>query len=203
VRRMAARSGRDQWLVPAATVVALSVLGLVATQPRVPGWERELFAGVNGLADGWWTVPIVAVMQAGTLLAGPLAGAAAFLYGRRRLGVALAGGGVAAWLLARGVKLLVLRPRPTDLLAAVVLRGGESGGLGYPSGHVTIAMALATVLAVHVPGRWRWGLWLLVGLVGFARMYVGMHLPLDLIGGVLLGGLVGMALRRLCATDTR
>lgn len=69
----------------------------------------------------------------------------------------------------------------------------------FPSGHTTIAFACATVLTSFEP---RLGalLFLLAGAIGLSRVYVGVHYPLDVLGGAVLGTAVGgalIALRRL------
>lgn len=46
-----------------------------------------------------------------------------------------------------------------------------------------------------MPGRWQIPLWTIVALVGIARIFVGAHLPLDVVGGMLLGGIIGAAVR--------
>jgi membrane-associated phospholipid phosphatase len=183
-------------LLVASAAALLVGLGVLAARPRLLAPEQALFTAVNGWGDWLW-LPALAVMQAGALAAGPIAGAVAWASRRPRLGLALALTGIVGWLLARLAKLAVGRPRPGGLVEDVVLRGGETGGLGYPSGHVTIAAGLATVLTFVLPPRWRAVPWVVVTLVGSARMYAGMHLPLDLVGGALLGVLVALGVRRL------
>jgi undecaprenyl-diphosphatase len=66
----------------------------------------------------------------------------------------------------------------------------------FPSGHAATSFAAATVLTLAWP-RW-WPAFLLLALgIGFSRVYVGVHYPLDVVGGAALGILVAIALRLL------
>jgi undecaprenyl-diphosphatase len=64
----------------------------------------------------------------------------------------------------------------------------------FPSGHATVAFACATVLALAVP-RLRWPLFVLAALVAWSRVYVGVHYPLDVLAGAILGVLIGLVVR--------
>lgn len=64
----------------------------------------------------------------------------------------------------------------------------------FPSGHATVGFACATVLALAVP-RLRWPLFMLAALIAFSRVYVGVHYPLDVLAGALLGVVLGLAVR--------
>src|SRR5204863_9108813 len=122
------------------------------------------------------------------------------LRGRTRTAAAVALGGTSAWLLGKAVKPLVGRARPATLLPHVRLRGKEEGDLGFPSGHAAVSAALTAAMWPVLPPRWRVGSVALSGFVSFARMYVGAHLPLDVLGGaglgVALSSLANLAARR-------
>ncbi|HWN21789.1 MAG TPA: phosphatase PAP2 family protein [Gaiellaceae bacterium] len=62
----------------------------------------------------------------------------------------------------------------------------------FPSGHATVAFACATVLALAVP-RLAPPLFALAALVAWSRVYVGVHYPLDVLAGALLGVALGFA----------
>jgi glycosyltransferase 2 family protein len=68
------------------------------------------------------------------------------------------------------------------------------GDLGWPSGHTAVATALALTLAPEVPAGFRPVLTGVVGAVGFGRMYVGAHLPIDIVGGAGLGLMISAVL---------
>ena len=102
-----------------------------------------------------------------------------------------AGGTVLAWLIAHFVlKPVVAERRPYLALAHVEVLLTRTHGYSFPSGHATVAGAvviglvlarrpIACVLAT-----------LLGLLLGFGRVYTGMHYPFDVVGGLVIGGLV-------------
>jgi undecaprenyl-diphosphatase len=67
------------------------------------------------------------------------------------------------------------------------LRGKEEGNLGFPSGHAAVSAALTTLAWPNSSTEWRLLSAALSGFVPLARLYVGAHLPLDVIGGSALG----------------
>jgi glycosyltransferase 2 family protein len=64
-------------------------------------------------------------------------------------------------------------------------------GLGYVSGHSAVAVSLATVASPFLGRRARRVAWTLAALVCVARIYVGSHLPFDVLGGAALGWAAG------------
>ncbi|WP_409072902.1 lysylphosphatidylglycerol synthase domain-containing protein [Micromonospora chalcea] len=188
---MGARTHRPSpALLVSLTVSAclLAALSAAVRSHRVPRWEQDLFTLLNHLPAGLTPV-LVLVMQLGSYPAVFVAAAAAVI--ARRIGAAwtlLLAGNLAYWL-ATAVKAAVARQRPAALFTDVVLRETITGRLGYPSGHVAVATALALVAARAGGPRWRRAAWVVIGLVAVARIHVGAHLPIDVAGGVLVGWL--------------
>jgi membrane-associated phospholipid phosphatase len=185
---------RSDALLLAGAVLLLVLSALPVHEDQVPQLERDVFQAVNDSV----TVPFVLVwpvMQLGNFLVVPLAAAAAAVARRFRLGLGLLAGGVVAWLLAKVIKQVATRGRPGALLPDVHLRGASPGGLGYVSGHAAVAVLIATVAWVCLGRRIRWVAATLAALVCLARVYVGAHLPLDVVGGAALGLAVGAAVR--------
>jgi undecaprenyl-diphosphatase len=63
----------------------------------------------------------------------------------------------------------------------------------FPSGHASTAFACATVLG-WASTRLRVPAFVLAAAIAWSRVYVGVHWPLDVVGGALLGVLVGALL---------
>jgi undecaprenyl-diphosphatase len=108
-------------------------------------------------------------------------------------------------LSARGLRELIGRPRPFVRYASphTLVRGPTDPS--FPSGHTTVAFACAAVLAYYKP-RLAVPLFLLATAIGFSRVYVGVHYPLDVVGGAALGlaiAAVLIALRRLAEARRR
>jgi membrane-associated phospholipid phosphatase len=95
----------------------------------------------------------------------------------------------------RLLKAIVDRQRPYTSIGPEVDTRGDVPRVGqsFTSGHAILTAALALVVMPYLPPRWRWVPWALVAGNGIARVYVGAHNPLDVVGGVCIGLLVGAA----------
>jgi undecaprenyl-diphosphatase len=165
---------------------AVVVTAASAENTRVSETEEQVFRLVNELPEGiYW--PVWLVMQLGALGAVPLAAAVAWRAGDRPLATRLLVGGSATWALSKVVKRHVGRPRPGVLLTGTHQRGAAASGFGYLSGHAGVAVALGAAVLRCAGPRGRFLILTAVPLVGAARMYVGAHLPLDVVGGAALG----------------
>jgi glycosyltransferase 2 family protein len=152
--------------------------------------EEDLFRLANDLPDALFPAFWV-VMQAGNVLAVGVAAAVVAATRRFWLAANLAITGIGVWLAARWIKDQVGRGRPADLLADVHLRGHHDSGLGFVSGHAAVAVAIATMIVPYLGRRARWVAVAVAVGVCLSRMYVGAHLPLDVVGGAALGWAAG------------
>jgi len=102
---------------------------------------------------------------------------------------------LAATLTDRIVKPAVARERPFARPGAPDVIGGRPHDSSFPSGHAANAFAGAMVLSRLVPAA-QPGWWTLAVVIAFSRVYLGVHHPLDVIAGAVIGALCGaIALR--------
>ncbi len=173
--------------------LALGIGVLVAaTAPtrrdRPPRLELECFDAVNSLPDALYR-PVWPVMRFGGLPAVPATAGVIWLTGDRGRATRILAGGAATWALAKVVKRVVRRGRPAMVDPNVRVRGPAPSGDGFVSGHAAVAVVLAAGSIRSVPALDPM-LAVLAAAVGLSRMYVGAHLPLDVLGGAALGLIV-------------
>jgi len=103
--------------------------------------------------------------------------------------------GVFAWCVAQIIKLLIHNQRPFLALTNVSSLISENG-FAFPSGHATFFMALAfTIFLSHKKAGYVFILFAF--LIGIARIIAGVHFPVDILGGFILGILVAYFIRYL------
>jgi membrane-associated phospholipid phosphatase len=95
------------------------------------------------------------------------------------------------------LKVLLHSPRPFWLSAQVHAYSVETS-FGMPSGHSQNAAGIWGLLAALLRKRWAWiTLLIMVFLIGFSRIYLGMHLSEDVLAGWTIGGLLVYLFLRL------
>jgi undecaprenyl-diphosphatase len=108
---------------------------------------------------------------------------------------------VVTLVIAEGAINLVLKPsihreRPyvRNRLSALLVKTPDRHS--WPSGHAGSSMAAAIVLAV---ATWPWGIAFLLFafVVGYSRVYVGVHYPTDVVSGYVVGALTAAAVLAL------
>lgn len=189
---------RRHWATDAGLVgvgVAILVLSaLWVDETRTSGLERAVFRAVNDLPSflyqPWWIF-----MQLGNFLVIPGAALLAALFRRYRLAIGLLLGGLITYGLAKVVKRVVVRGRPSALLDDVQIHGAASHGLGFVSGHAAVVVCLAAIAWPWLNKPARIVVVVLAALVCLGRVYVGAHFPLDVVGGAGLGLAVGGVVR--------
>ncbi len=127
-----------------------------------------------------------------------------YVVARNRSVLPLATGAIAAaaaWALAHVAKALAERPRPYEVIAGAVLRQQPAHGTSFPSAHTAVTMAVVIALVPFLPRALAAVALTYAVLVGWSRVYLGVHYPLDVLAGagisMAVGGAVLLALRIL------
>lgn len=94
------------------------------------------------------------------------------------------------------LKPLIGRARPFALRPGLSLLVPPPGDASFPSGHTAAAFAAAFALKTAGSPLWRPAL-ALAAVTAFSRLYLYVHWPTDVLGGILLGAAVGWAGARL------
>jgi undecaprenyl-diphosphatase len=156
------------------------------------------FATVTWLGSGWVAGSVLALLVALRIPRSKL----------RRTVIMCVVAMLASGLLNRGLKELFQRPRPLTYFArnpAAALSAAEEATdardlevhvvgaalryRSFPSGHTNTAFS-AAILMIMLFGGWYWLALIPAALVGYSRIYLGVHFPLDVLGGALLAAMV-------------
>jgi membrane-associated phospholipid phosphatase len=91
-------------------------------------------------------------------------------------------------ILTTGLKMGVHRERPFNAYPTLITKYGKGGSYSFPSGHTSTAFAFATTMTLNDP-HWYIAVpcYSYACLVGYSRMYLGVHYPSDVLAGAIVG----------------
>ena len=166
------------WIPAAAFLAAALII-------ETTGGNRQLFLALH--QAGWRVSPVVwqlVTFLGGTLTALTLMLPAARIHDQLIWSAVLAGLLSLVW--SHALKAWLHVPRPPAVLGPEVLHviGPMLKHGSFPSGHATTAFTMAGIVALRLE-KWPWRLFFLAlgTLVGFSRITVGVHWPVDVLVG--------------------
>jgi membrane-associated phospholipid phosphatase len=173
-----------------ALAVTFAALAATAALGEMGHLELRIFDLIYGMSDAWKPFALFVTQFGNAWVVVGLVGLLFVVRWNPTLALVVLRNAVLAYVLIQLFKWFVDRPRPMMLLAEVASREMNVFGSGFPSGHVAVATVLSLTLLPYLPSIWKWLPVVWIGLVAWSRMYLGVHAPLDIIGGFILGLLV-------------
>lgn len=85
------------------------------------------------------------------------------------------------------LKNVVARIRPYEVVDGLILIIEKQRDYSFPSGHTCASFAAAMVYLKMMPKKYGVPFVILAVLIAFSRLYVGVHYPSDVIGGLIIG----------------
>lgn len=85
------------------------------------------------------------------------------------------------------LKNIVCRPRPFDNLPALTVLIEKPSSFSFPSGHTASSFTCAWVMFQKLPKKFGVPALVLAALIGFSRLYIGVHYPTDVLCGMISG----------------
>ncbi len=170
---------------------------LDSLQEQESGIDVKIFRGINNYRTSFLesVIPITdkSVLPAALILPLGLGGIARYNnnYYDENSAVLLALSEITSTALTSGIKYIVRRERPYATLKNVHVRKDNSptDRYSFPSGHTAMAFSMATSLTLRYPDKPAViaGSFLYAAIAGYGRVFLGVHYPSDVLGGMLVG----------------
>lgn len=153
------------------------------------GWEAAAVQAVVPLRNPILTEVAFGVKSLGSIVFAGILVAGMYLLGEQRGAIIAAVSAGLSGTITYLLKVLVARPRPP--VEAMLAASTPS----FPSGHTTIAFALAVSLGELEPDIRKY-LYLIASSVALTRIYLGVHYPSDILAGAVIGAGCGLIVVR-------
>ncbi len=157
----------------------------------------NLFYMINGMDNSVFDFIMPLITNFGSIIAWVVICGLLFVFGGVK-GKKVAVLGLLALFVSNAIvyllKFIIAEPRPFLTLPNVDLLVYENGSYSFPSGHTASSFAAAVVIGLKYKFNFRgksygliYPLLAFAGVIGFSRIYIGVHYPLDVAFGALIG----------------
>jgi undecaprenyl-diphosphatase len=158
--------------------------------PWISHWDAYILLHINpSLVNPLFGMLFGLITHLGNALAGVALCLLLYAFGYRREALLALIAIVLGTIVELPLKMLIMRPRPHSTLSAVIPLENEAGP-SFPSGHSITIFSLSTVLS-NRRGKAALPLYALAATVAFSRIYLGVHYPLDVLVGSMIGWISG------------
>jgi len=173
-----------------------------AKSGQISGVEESIFRTLNNVPQ-WVQVLFLLITIFGAIGVAWIISLVLLVRRRYAFAVQLWLAAMIAWWGAKLIKNFHVRLRPYDILQNVHVADVRDAAFGYPSGHMAVATAMALIIGQRLGPTGRRWLYVFVALIGISRVVVGMHSPLDIVGGFGVGLIAGSLINLFLGTPTR
>lgn len=141
-----------------------------------------------------FVMPLFSNLQDGGLIWISIAVVMLFFKRTRYCGIAvLLAMGIDTLITEYGIKNIVCRVRPCNLVDDVNMLVEKPNSYSFPSNHSASAFAGAVAVMLTIKKKaWTIPAFVFSGIISFSRMYVFVHFPSDVFAGILLGSAVAV-----------
>jgi membrane-associated phospholipid phosphatase len=177
-------------IVGLSLILSFIILGGAIDVGVLDEWDTGVFAVVNsGNYEALDSVMVILSLYGREVVWGALIVGLFIIGGEREKKMALTLGLIFLILIGVGYvsKAYYSRPRPYDVVDDVRLLVAKESDYSFPSGHTLIVAGGVVVAWLYLRRVWAALLSAEAALVAYSRIYVGVHYPSDVVGGVLLG----------------
>lgn len=192
-KKTARKKSSSVWSYPASShllgAIGLFILSIILSRGAdMQAWEVSLFKLI-------YSRPVVLrpfffiVTQAGSIHMLAILALVLFIWRRYDILFKFLSASLFAYLVAGFAKSIWGRARPFELIDGVTNLDYQVLGPGFPSGHTALVVAMGLVLYTYLPKKYRIVVPIMIIVVGWSRMYLGIHAPLDVVGGFAIGWL--------------
>ncbi len=170
----------------ALAVVLFLLCAIMVNDGAMAPWERTVFQFVYQMPESL-TLPFLVITQLGGITMLFALSIVYLVKSHYSAVIRLLMSGLLAYLAAGVAKDMYGRGRPHEFFTDLIYRDHLIRGPGFPSGHTALATAIALTLWHFLPRRYRWLVPAMIIGVGLSRVYLGVHAPLDIVGGFAIG----------------